>query len=76
VSVTDTGDGVSEEDLDQLFERYFRTDASRRSTAVGSGLGLGISRDIAVRHGGSLTAVSQVGIGSTFSLVLPITPGD
>jgi len=76
VSVTDTGDGVSDEDMEQLFERYFRTDASRRSAAIGSGLGLGISRDIAVRHGGSLTAVSQVGIGSTFSLVLPITPGD
>ena len=76
VSVTDTGEGVSESELEMLFDRYFRTDASRNSSAVGSGLGLGISRDIAARHGGSLTGVSQVGIGSTFSLVLPITTGD
>jgi len=75
VSITDTGEGVSPAELEQLFDRYFRTEAVRSSATVGSGLGLAISREIATRHGGSLTASSQVGIGSTFSLVLPIVPG-
>jgi two-component system phosphate regulon sensor histidine kinase PhoR len=73
VDVADTGVGVSEADQAHLFERFFRAGSARRSDVVGTGLGLGISRDIAKLHGGSLSVTSDVGVGSTFSLILPST---
>ncbi|GAB3606455.1 sensor histidine kinase [Conyzicola nivalis] len=73
IDVTDTGVGVSEADQAHLFDRFFRAGSARRSDVVGTGLGLGISRDIAKLHGGSLSVTSEVGVGSTFSLVLPVT---
>jgi two-component system phosphate regulon sensor histidine kinase PhoR len=73
VDVTDTGVGVSEADQAHLFDRFFRAGTARRSDVVGTGLGLGISRDIAKLHGGSLSVTSEVGVGSTFSLILPAT---
>jgi len=71
VDVTDTGVGVSASDQAHLFDRYFRAGSARKSNVVGTGLGLGISRDIAKMHGGSLSVRSEVGVGSTFSLILP-----
>ncbi len=73
VDVTDTGVGVSEADQVHLFDRFFRAGSARRSDVVGTGLGLGISRDIAKLHGGSLSVTSEVGVGSSFSLILPAT---
>jgi two-component system phosphate regulon sensor histidine kinase PhoR len=72
VDVTDTGVGVSAADQAHLFERFFRAGSARKSNVVGTGLGLGISRDIAKLHGGSLSVRSEVGVGSTFSLILPV----
>jgi len=71
VDVTDTGVGVSAADQAHLFDRFFRAGSARKSQVVGTGLGLGISRDIAKLHGGSLSVRSEVGVGSTFSLILP-----
>jgi two-component system phosphate regulon sensor histidine kinase PhoR len=71
VDVKDTGVGVSEADQVHLFDRFFRATSARASDIVGTGLGLGISRDIAKMHGGSLSVCSDVGVGSTFSLILP-----
>lgn len=71
VDVTDTGVGVSDTDQAHLFDRFFRAGSARKSDVVGTGLGLGISRDIAKLHGGSLSVRSEVGVGSTFSLILP-----
>ena len=71
VDVTDTGVGVSDADQAHLFDRFFRAGSARKSDVVGTGLGLGISRDIAKLHGGSLSVRSEVGVGSTFSLILP-----
>ena len=71
VDVTDTGVGVSPDDQTHLFDRFFRAGTARSSAIVGTGLGLGISRDIAKLHGGSLSVTSEVGVGSTFSLILP-----
>ena len=74
VDVTDTGVGVSAADQAHLFDRFFRAGTARKSDVVGTGLGLGISRDIAKLHGGSLSVRSEVGVGSTFSLILPSAP--
>jgi two-component system, OmpR family, phosphate regulon sensor histidine kinase PhoR len=71
VAVRDSGPGLSESDLGQLFERFFRTDSARASSAVGSGLGLSISRDIVRQHAGDLTVESEVGVGTTFTMTIP-----
>lgn len=74
VTVADTGDGIAEKDLAQLFDRFFRTDTARESAEVGSGLGLSITRDIVRQHGGDLTVASTVGRGSTFTMTIPREP--
>jgi signal transduction histidine kinase len=75
VSVTDRGEGIAEEDMERLFDRYYRgTHARTREEnghGDGSGLGLAISKAIAEAHGGSLSARSTLGSGTTFELVLP-----
>jgi signal transduction histidine kinase len=72
LSVRDTGYGISESDLSQLFDRFFRTESARESTAVGSGLGLSITRDIIRQHGGELSVSSVVDVGTTFTMTIPI----
>jgi len=72
ISVLDTGLGISPPDLAQLFDRFFRTESARSSTTVGTGLGLGITRDIIRRHGGDLVVTSELGIGSIFTVTLPL----
>lgn len=65
--VTDTGPGISEEELPHLFERFFRGEASRKSGAPGTGLGLPICREIVENMGGSITVTSRRGEGATFT---------
>jgi two-component system, OmpR family, phosphate regulon sensor histidine kinase PhoR len=75
VSVRDTGVGISAEELPRVFERFYKTDAARRS--AGSGLGLAIARHIVQSHGGTIWAESTPGRGATFSFTLPLaTPPD
>ena len=64
--VEDTGIGMSAEVLGRIFEPFFSTKGAK-----GSGLGLSVSRTIAQRYGGTLTATSMVGVGTTFTLRLP-----
>jgi signal transduction histidine kinase/HAMP domain-containing protein len=71
--VTDTGIGIAPEDQEQVFEMFHRTNQVRALGIEGTGLGLAISRYLAQAHGGSLTLQSQPGVGSTFTLTLPIT---
>lgn len=71
-SVTDTGPGIPEEEQEKIFERFYRADRSRSRETGGTGLGLPIGRWIAQRHGGSLTVSSAVGLGSRFTLALPL----
>jgi signal transduction histidine kinase len=73
VEVKDTGVGIPEEDLAQLFERFYRVDKDRSRATGGSGLGLAISRQIVEMHGGDISVESEVGVGSTFKVRLPKT---
>ncbi len=72
ISVADTGAGIPAEALPHIFNRFFRADAARTRNQGGAGLGLSIVRWIAEAHGGQIAATSQVGVGSTFILSLPI----
>ncbi|MCB0910859.1 MAG: HAMP domain-containing histidine kinase [Propionibacteriaceae bacterium] len=72
IEVSDTGDGIAAEHLPHIFERFYRADAARNRDRGGTGVGLAISRAIALAHGGQLTAISPgPGKGSTFTLHLP-----
>jgi signal transduction histidine kinase len=71
VAVSDTGEGISAEDLPHIFERFYRGDKSRNRTAGGAGLGLAIAKGIIEAHGGSIRAESQPGKGTVFTFTLP-----
>lgn len=71
LSVTDTGMGISPEDAEHIFERFYRTDLSRNRATGGVGIGLAIAQSIARAHGGMLSVESELGKGSTFTLTLP-----
>jgi signal transduction histidine kinase len=72
LDVTDDGPGIAAGDRDRVFDRFWTGDGARGRTS-GSGLGLAIARQIALRHGGSLTLASY-GPGAHFVLVLPADP--
>jgi signal transduction histidine kinase len=71
VAVQDTGNGIDAAHLPHLFERFYRVDHSRTRDVGGTGLGLSIVKEIADSHKGSITVKSELGKGSTFTLVLP-----
>jgi signal transduction histidine kinase len=72
-AVNDTGPGISVDDQERLFERFFRGKIGRASTSPGTGLGLSIAREIISRHGGRIEVNSAglPGQGSTFTVWLP-----
>jgi len=72
VAITDTGIGIPAEDIPFIFERFYRVDKSRSRAEGGSGLGLAICQHIAEAHGGKIEVESQVEVGSTFSVWLPL----
>jgi signal transduction histidine kinase len=72
VDVTDTGIGMSEEDSQRVFEKFYRAKDPRVGKIKGSGLGLAIAREVVRLHGGDITVQSELDKGSTFTLVLPI----
>ncbi|MEA5014986.1 MAG: ATP-binding protein [Candidatus Limiplasma sp.] len=73
LSVTDTGAGISAQEMPRIFDRFYRSDKARKAQSSGHGLGLSIARIIVAAHGGRLHVRSKEGIGTTFSVRLPIT---
>ena len=71
LSVKDEGQGISQEELPKIFERFYRSDKARQSETGGHGLGLSIARIIVVAHKGKLRVRSKPGCGSVFSIILP-----
>lgn len=71
VSVSDTGEGIPEEDLEQIFDKFYQSRSHSDSNKKGTGLGLPIARHIMEAHGGRIWAASQPGRGSTFHITLP-----
>ncbi|MEA4849312.1 MAG: ATP-binding protein [Clostridiaceae bacterium] len=71
ISVSDTGIGISEEDLPYVFERFYRADKSRNRMTGGSGIGLTIAKAIVEAHKGSISVSSKLKEGTVFTVVLP-----
>lgn len=74
LDVHDTGIGIPRQDLDRIFERFYRVDVARSRATGGTGLGLSIVRHATERHGGKVTVDSVLGEGTTFQVVLPVEP--
>lgn len=75
IEVEDTGIGFPTKYERRIFERFFRVDQARGRQSGGTGLGLSIVKNVAVAHGGSVSATSEVGVGSVFTLCLPVASG-
>lgn len=77
ITVTDTGAGISEKDIPNIFQRFYRADPARKGgEAHGAGLGLAIAHEIVAAHGGKITVRSRIGIGTTMEVILPLMPPD
>ncbi|VEI12890.1 MtrAB system histidine kinase MtrB [Trueperella bialowiezensis] len=74
VMVQDHGIGISSDQIEHVFERFWRADASRVRKSGGTGLGLTIAREDAQIHGGTLEVAGELGVGATFLLTLPKVP--
>ncbi len=72
VEVADNGYGIPAHDLPHIFEKFYRVNTAKHMAAEGTGLGLPIARLIVEQHGGTLTAQSEEGVGSTFTITLPL----
>ncbi|GAA2872272.1 two-component sensor histidine kinase [Actinoplanes cyaneus] len=76
IDVADQGIGISPQDVDRIFERFYRADQARSRATGGTGLGLAIVKHIATNHGGRVDVTSALGAGSTFTLRLPARPSE
>ncbi len=74
LTVADKGIGIPAEEIDRIFERFYRVDPARHRSTGGTGLGLSIVKHVAASHGGEVTVWSEEGEGSRFTLRLPRTP--
>jgi two-component system sensor histidine kinase SenX3 len=72
ISVADQGIGIPERDLERIFERFYRVDPARSRATGGTGLGLAIVKHVVAAHSGKVTVWSREGVGSTFTLRLPV----
>lgn len=73
VDITDTGIGISPDEQELVFERFYRSKDQRVEKITGTGLGLALARQVARLHGGDITLSSQLNKGSTFTLIIPET---
>jgi len=72
LTISDNGVGIPAEDLPFIFDRFYRVDKARNRSQGGSGLGLAIAKWVAQAHGGDIYVTSEVNVGSTFTVVLPV----
>jgi len=72
VSINDTGAGITEEDLEFVFERFYKADKARTLGKGGTGLGLAIASNIIKAHSGEIRAESKFGEGTSFIFTLPL----
>jgi two-component system sensor histidine kinase BaeS len=71
MSVSDTGAGISIDDLPRIFDQFYRADPSRNRVTGGAGLGLTIVKRLVEAHGGTVSVASSPGDGTTFTVALP-----
>jgi two-component system sensor histidine kinase SenX3 len=76
IAVTDQGVGIAPEDVERVFERFYRGDPARSRQTGGTGLGLSIVKHVAQNHGGDVSVWSRLGHGSTFTIRLPEAPAN
>lgn len=74
ITVRDTGMGIAADELDMLFSRFFRASTATRNAVPGVGLGLTITKAIVTAHNGEMSVSSEEGVGTEFSLTLPLAP--
>jgi PAS domain S-box-containing protein len=72
LTVADTGTGIPPDAMPRVFERFFRVDGARGRTHEGTGIGLALVRDLVELHGGAVSADSELGRGSTFTVTIPL----
>ena len=72
IEVADTGIGIAEEDLQQVFSRFWRADDARATTTGGLGIGLAVTKEIVERHKGTIGVTRRHGGGSVFAIRLPL----
>src|SRR5262249_13133926 len=75
IRVRDHGLGIPQEQREQIFERFYRAAGPKQRVIGGLGMGLYIVAEIVKRHGGTITVDSEVGKGSTFTVILPLMMG-
>jgi DNA-binding response OmpR family regulator len=72
IAVTDNGIGIPKDKLDKIFEPFFQTDIPKSVVNQGSGIGLSITKEFVRIHGGRIEVTSEVGVGSSFKVILPL----
>jgi PAS domain S-box-containing protein len=73
ISVQDTGVGIAADELEKVFEKFYRSNDPRVQEQTGTGLGLALSQEVVRLHGGKITVESEINKGSTFTMTLPLT---
>lgn len=75
ITITDTGIGIAHEDIDRIFEAFYKSDPSRMAKSGGVGLGLAIVKEIVSQHKGSIRVESEINRGTTVTVLLPLYGG-
>jgi signal transduction histidine kinase len=76
IEVADTGSGIPEENLGRIFERFYQVDGKTTRHHGGTGLGLALVKEIVEAHRGEVTVKSELGVGTTFRIMLPVAEGE